>query len=123
MDKENYMNEAFRQLGDHSVYRETPEDLTKHIYQIVNERIRKLFSDGHIDDKTLDYLLVNSNPRAGRFYLLPKIHKRGCPGRPVISGCGTFTERISEFVDYHIKPLVPRIPSYIKDTKLFSTRT
>ena len=37
----------------------------------------------------------------------------------VISGCGTCTERISEFVDYHIKPLVPRIPSYIKDTKHF----
>ena len=82
MDKENYMNEAFRQLGDRSVYRETPEDLTQHISKLVNERIRKLFSDGHIDDKTLDYLLVNSNPRAGRFYLLPKIHKRGCPGRP-----------------------------------------
>ena len=47
------------------------------------------------------------------------IHKRGCPGRPVISGCGTCTERISEFVDYHIKPLVPRIPSYIKDNKHF----
>ena len=118
MDKENYMNEAFRQLhvGDRSVYRETPEDLTQHISKLVSERIRKLFSDGHIDDKTLDYLLVNSNPRVGRFYLLPKIHKRGCPGRPVISGCGTWTERISEFVDYHIKPLVPRIPSYIKDT-------
>ena len=63
--------------------------------------------------------MVNSNPRAGRFYLLPKIHKRGCPGRPVISGCGTCTERISEFVGYHIKPLVPRIPSYIKYTKHF----
>ena len=50
---------------------------------------------------------------------MPKIHKRGCPGRPVISGCGTCTERISEFVDVHIKHLVPEIPSYIKDTKHF----
>ena len=63
--------------------------------------------------------MVNSNPKAGRFYLLPKIHKRGCPDKPVISGCGTCTERISDFIDYHIKPLAPRIPSYIKDTKHF----
>ena len=33
--------------------------------------------------------------------------------RLVVSGCGT------EFVDFHIKPLVPEIPSYIKDTKHF----
>ena len=101
------------------MYKETLVDLTEHISKLVNDRIHKLNSGGHIDDKTLDYLLVNSNPRAGRFYLLPKIHKKGCPGRPVISGCGTCTERISEFVDSHIKPLVPNIPSYIKDTKHF----
>lgn len=65
-------------------------------------RIRRLNSSVYIDDKTLDYLSVNSNPRAGRFYLLPKIHKRGCPGSPVISGCGTCTEQVSEFVDHHI---------------------
>ena len=50
---------------------------------------------------------------------MPKIHKRGCPGRPVISGCGACTERISESVDAHIKHLVPEILSYIKDTKHF----
>ena len=63
--------------------------------------------------------MINSNPRAGCFYLLPKIHKKGCPDRPVISGCGTSTEKISEFVDSNIKHLVPKIPSYLKDTKHF----
>ena len=119
MDKDIYINEAFRQLGDCNVYRETPVDLTQQISKIVNDRIKKIFDDGYIDEKTLDYLLVNSNPRAGRFYLLPKIHKKGCPGRPVISGCGTSTERISEFVDSNIKYLVPGIPSYLRDTKHF----
>ena len=84
MDKDTYVNEAFRQLGDREVYRETPTDLTQQIAEMVNDRIRKLLGDGYIDDKTLDYLLVNSTPRAGRFYLLPKIHKKGCPGRPVV---------------------------------------
>jgi hypothetical protein len=37
-------------------------------------------------------------------------------GRPVISGCNSFTENMSLFVDYHAKNLVPKIPSYIQDT-------
>jgi len=31
----------------------------------------------------------NSDPQAGRFYILPKIHKQGNPGRPIISSMDT----------------------------------
>ncbi|PIK58362.1 hypothetical protein BSL78_04750 [Apostichopus japonicus] len=57
--------------------------------------------------------------KAARFYLLPKIHKPGNPGRPIISGNGSPTEKISLFVDHFIKPLVPQINSYIHDTPDF----
>ena len=57
--------------------------------------------------------------RAGRFYLLRKLHKKGCLGRPVISGCNTPTEKISAFVDRHLKPLIAVVPSYVKDTNDF----
>ena len=43
------------------------------------------------------------------------MHKRleNVPGRPVISSnCGTATDRISEFLDFHIQPLVEGVPSY-----------
>ena len=62
-----------------------------------------------------------NNPGLGRFYLLPKIHKRlnGVPGRPVISNCGYFTENISEFLYYHLQPLAKTVTSYIKDTNHF----
>ena len=116
MDKERCINEAFRQLGDRTVYRETASDPTQEISKLVNDRIRQTSNGRFISGKTLEYLLINSKPRVGRFYLLPKIHKRGCPGRPVISGCGTCTERISEFVDatlsiwsqkYHLTLKIP----------------
>ncbi|XP_044184248.1 uncharacterized protein LOC122964605 [Acropora millepora] len=45
--------------------------------------------------------------------------KKGCPGRPVISGCGTPTEKISAFVDHNVRPIVSEINSYIKDTNDF----
>ena len=117
MDKERYVAEATRQLGDSAVY--VSLDPTGFIIEKVNEKLNKAYSDGHISDKTLEYLLVNGGARVGRFYLLPKLHKRGCPGSQVISGCNTPTEKISAFVDHHLKPLVAAVPSYVKDTNDF----
>ena len=44
------------------------------------------------------------------------------PGRPVVSNCGTATERISEFVDFHLQPIVAELPHIIKDTDDFLKR-
>ena len=51
-------------------------------------------------------------------YLLPKIHKRlyNVPGRPVISNCGTPTEKVSEFLDDHLQPVMKSRKLYVKDT-------
>ena len=119
MDKEAYLQEAMRQLNDSEIYQPLVKDSTRDMIKKVNERIQETHRKGNIDDKTRDYLLDSGDERAGKFYLLPKIHKKGCPGRPVISGCNTPTEKISRFVDHHLRPLVPEINSYIKDTNDF----
>ena len=38
------------------------------------------------------------------------------PGRPVISNCGTPTEKVSEFLDSQLKPVMQSSQSYIKDS-------
>ena len=48
--------------------------------------------------------------------MLPKLHKEGFPRRPILSENGHPTEKISEFVDYHLRPHVRTMPSYIQDT-------
>ncbi len=48
--------------------------------------------------------------------MLPKIHKPGIPGRPIISGWGSPTCNLSKYIDYYLKPIVRHIPSYIQDT-------
>ena len=78
--------------------------------------------DNLIDSETLKYLSSNSEPKEGRFYILPKIHKQGNPGQPIISSNGHPTERISEFVDYHLKPLVQNLPLKIQHTSSFNFR-
>ena len=52
---------------------------------------------------------------------IPKIHKRlkDVPGRPVISNCGTSTEKVSEFLDYYLKLVMQAQKSYVKDTSDF----
>ena len=75
---------------------------------------------GDVPNETLDCFFINK-PILGRFYLLPKIHKRlhNVPGRPVISNSGFFTENISAFLEYHLKPLSQKVKSFIKDTNDF----
>ena len=123
MDKEAYLQEAMRQLNDSEIYQPLVKDPTRDMIKKVNQRIIESHRKGNIDDETKKYLLASGEERAGRIYLLPKIHKEGCPGRPVISGCNTPTEKISRFVDHHLRPLVPTINSYIKETNDFFKNT
>ena len=51
--------------------------------------------------------------------MLPKIHKPGNPRRPIVNSIGSITEKISVFVDSHLRQYTPRILSYIKDTAHF----
>ena len=64
-------------------------------------------------------LFIQTDVKPGRFYILPKIHKTGNSGRPIVSSNSHPTERISQFVDYHINPLVSSLDSHIKDTTDF----
>ena len=52
-------------------------------------------------------------------YLLRKVHKPGNPGRPIVSSCEAPTEKISQFLDYHLRPYEETLPSYLKDTTDF----
>ena len=82
--------------------------------------VRKIFERGEITCDTLEFL-VQDQPRTAQFYLLPKIHKRlpNPPGRPIVSANECPTERISQFVDFFLKPFVPNIRSYLRDTSHF----
>ena len=75
---------------------------------------------GFITEKQLKYFTYEYKKATnfGKIYLLPKIHKRlfDVPGRPVISNCGTPTEKCSEFLDHHLIKVMQKGWSYIKDS-------
>ena len=60
----------------------------------------------------------------GKFYLLPKIRKRlnNVPRRPVIPDYGVPNEKVSEFLDLHLKRVMKSAASYIKDSNDFMNK-
>ena len=106
-------------MSDKQIYKEVTNDLStleSYIFTIVN----KIKARGDLFADNLEYFF-NKDPTFARSYLLPKIHKRlhNVTGRPVISNCGCYTDKISLFLDYHLQPLAEKVESYIKDINHF----
>ena len=80
-----------------------------------------MFANGQIDKNTRDFLIIQ-HPQVIRFCLLPKIHKPGNPGRPIVSSNSPQTENISQFVDWFLQPFATSLPSHVQDSTDFITR-
>ena len=121
-DRNDYIKEAEKQLNDTNVYTDVcfNEKLLQELVGTSNKLFQNLKAKGKISDKQLKYFTYQYKKvtNLGKLYLLPKIHKRlaNVPGRPVISNCGTPTEKASEFLDHHLKPVMQKGKSYIKDS-------
>jgi hypothetical protein len=92
MDKTTDLQEAERQLSDCRFYEKSESDPTLDFTQKITRALEAMHARGHIDDKTMEYL-TPEDPKPGRFYLLPKIHKENTPGRPIVSTSGHPTEK------------------------------
>jgi hypothetical protein len=120
LSPEQYELEAYKQLNDGFTYTDLNGSPLQEIEQKIRDNINKHVHTGALSQKSANLLIVQ-NARPGRFYLLPKIHKdlHNPPGRPIISANLHPTERLSEYVDIHIKKHISNIPSYLKDTNHF----
>ena len=65
--------------------------------------------------------MIDNNADFGYFYMNYKAHKpeKGYPGRMITSGCGSPTERLSSWCEYHLKPLMTKLPYRLEDTSHF----
>ena len=117
--RDDYLKEADKQLGDKDVYEKVDANISP-LIKTIQDHLLKVQINGDLNKQIQSYF-INDNPRIGRFYLLPKIHKRlhDVPGRPVISNCNFYTENISAFLDHHLQPLAKAVRSFVKDTNDF----
>jgi hypothetical protein len=119
-NRADYLKEGNRQLSDKGSYRELTKDPTEEYRGEVQNAIEDMYQSGEIDETVKKYLFDPVN-RTSRMYFLPKIHKekKTLSGRPVVSGNGCQTEKISQFVDHFLNPTTKKIKSYVKDTTHF----
>ena len=107
--RNDYLMEAEKQLSDKKVYQEVSnsENILSKLAEMSNKMFSNLKKRGYITEKQLKCFCYGYRKATnfGKLYFLHKIHKRlhNVPGRPVISNCGTPTEKWSVFLDYHLK--------------------
>ncbi|XP_075448371.1 calcium uptake protein 2, mitochondrial isoform X1 [Ascaphus truei] len=116
-DRVDYICEAHRLLHDSVSYTTLDEDPVMG-YQIEFQNLlREALSKGIITNLEEKFLFTK-HPRTPIFYHLPKLHKDKVnpPGRPIISGVGSMTSNLSQYIDYYLQPYVINLKSYIRDT-------
>ena len=118
-DRNVYVFEAKKKL---SVYRDVSN--SKNILHKLSEARDKMFislrKKGVITEKQIKYFTYEYKKATNfsKLYFLYKILKRlfEVPGRPVISNCGTPTDKWSEFFDHHLKKVTKKGWSYVKES-------
>lgn len=117
-DTKQYILDGLEHLADKSIYEEINSDPTIPLTNAINQYVSKMYDKSIIDSITRDYLRFTEGniPRTQQLYFLKKIHKNPIAVRPIVSGCGGPTEKISQFIDLHLQPFIPTIHSYVKDS-------
>ena len=118
LNVDDYLKEANRQLSNTEFYQEVHSNLSSTHAEIVNKTIRDFVKEKLLPEQVANALVVD-NPKTAKFYLLPKIHKKNNPGRPITNAIGCATSKIAEFVNFQLQPMVEKLKSYIKDTTHF----
>ena len=118
MSREHYIAETNRQLSDTDVYQQVSSTVYFDVIEEVKDILSRLQKSGVITEDLATYSVPVDSTSAS-FYILPTVHRSGCPGRPIVSAVGSPTEGLSELVDHFIQPFVPNIPSYIRDMQDF----
>ena len=113
-DRNLYLQEADRQLSDTSFYEKLDRDFTLDYNKTICAVVKEAITKGELPASAIN--LIVDNPRTSSFYMLPKIHKPGNLGRPIVSACNCPTELIATYLDVITTPLVQSLPSYVKDT-------
>ena len=130
MSKESYLKEGLRQLTNPDYYTELDYPIFPSNVKKINDILTRILRKGLISEKQYSYLKASPFDKQRYFYLLPKVHKERAKwpnndmpeGRPIVADCHSESYKVSQYIDYFLKPLAKKHESYIKDTYDFISK-
>ena len=72
---------------------------------------------GYIDNTEMLFLMPPDPVTTQYIYFPYKIHKNLVSVRPVVSGINGATTKISKYLDFYFKQLVPKVKSFLKNSQ------
>ncbi|XP_071051081.1 uncharacterized protein [Onthophagus taurus] len=102
MDKDDYIGKSNNLFKDEKVYKKLNTNPINSIQNKVNKQVKNLFDKGFIDEVKRKSLTIY-NSTLSKAYCLPKIHKEGCPMRPIISSVGAATYDLAKYINEILK--------------------
>ena len=115
MDKEDYKKKAQTLLEDRGTYKIVKGDPTNRMKTKLINLIKKIKSEGGINDNQYRKLYP-TGAVPPKFYGLLKVHKRDIPLRPIVSIRGSISYELAKELARILKPLVGSSPHNIKNT-------
>ena len=100
----DYLNKMKHLISDTTKFKELQHNLTKSREESLSTYLRKLRKDKIIDDATF-YKILPSGPSPGVLYGLPKVHKTGCPFRPIVSSVNTYNYNLASYLVSIFQPI------------------
>ncbi len=120
--RDEYVKEGERQLLNCGYYEPIPNDMCSEMCGKIHSVLQRMHSNDEIDLNTFQYLdPLGQNTHTAEMYHLGKVHKPltdegTLNSRAIISGCGTPTERISEYLEFFLTLIALQQSTHVKDT-------
>ncbi|CAF1345754.1 unnamed protein product, partial [Didymodactylos carnosus] len=103
LESKVYESKILEQLNDRKFYEKLDYNPTHQTFQRIKLDLELLFRNKSITFNTLKRITPKKST-CGAFYILPKVHKLKCPGRPIVSGIEHLTADISKYLERQLTP-------------------
>ncbi|CAF1492195.1 unnamed protein product, partial [Didymodactylos carnosus] len=106
IENQVYESKVLQQLNDTNYYEMYNYNPCTQLYWRIKFVLNELLENNDITRFEI-VKLKPVRPSSAVFYILPKLHKKSCPGRPIVSGCQHMTSNISKYLEQQLTPFIP----------------
>ena len=120
INKLDYLNEMKLLVSDETKFKKLAQNPTKSREDSLISYLRKLKKDKIIVDAPFHTILPCGSTPGILLYGLPKVHKPGCPFRPIVSSVNTYNYNLASYLVRILQPISTN-QFTIKDSFSFAT--